>query len=672
MQLQIPAFSALIQNLPFNTKAIPIPNIDTRPQLREHIPLTTGYLIKFIQDGTQVQPPNILRLALWYRMANGNYSNQEFVSLLTKTVDYVDCLIGTNQASTIEQAITQAAGDLTSCYAAREMQLNPAFNASLTDADRNNALQWINYFGQISNMVQTYMNRVNQMNNGYGMINNGQQQQWQQPQQQQWGNQQQWGGGNTGGTWGVQQHQNSQQMGYSGGGNVGWGSAAAGGPVSTTSGRGSDLLAAVGGAEQPIQPLPVTQQQPQQQQVQQPVVVVPATPQHTAPTITFNGGEVTYAVQQVRGITDPVQFLGNTPPVLYIGGKHVAFYAYGKNGFMNYVTLKEDAALDYIKHETEHLIKPRHSAVRSMGYDPAEAARVLKEIEAARKLTELKKKLEKAGKTAGDGSTETLAEHGPSIQIVDPVLDDMSGDYHAMATTALAEVDPSLTPENSVVSMTVVDVWHWQITEETAVILARAMGKSKTWIDLRNSLFALSGSLPFYFWDQLEKAITRQVNEHLFVGLETDLSIASFVDNIEEVLNILRDEMPDLLKIFNNQCLKRTLATTACFDNTDVIRRINNLSDDAAVPQAFVTVEDVTLLPIYSSQLSFCGAGNLLLVNQGVTPELFSAIQHRFKTKRKDVSVVKLITLDNATYYAFESVVGMAVMLGNTNDFTPK
>jgi len=307
-----------------------------------------------------------------------------------------------------------------------------------------------------------------------------------------------------------------------------------------------------------------------------------------------------------------------------------------------------------------------------MGYDPAEAARVLKEIEAARKLTELKKKLEKAGKTAGDGSTETLAEHGPSIQIVDPVLDDMSGDYHAMATTALAEVDPSLTPENSVVSMTVVDVWHWQITEETAVILARAMGKSKTWIDLRNSLFALSGSLPFYFWDQLEKAITRQVNEHLFVGLETDLSIASFVDNIEEVLNILRDEMPDLLKIFNNQCLKRTLATTACFDNTDVIRRINNLSDDAAVPQAFVTVEDVTLLPIYSSQLSFCGAGNLLLVNQGVTPELFSAIQHRFKTKRKDVSVVKLITLDNATYYAFESVVGMAVMLGNTNDFTPK
>lgn len=172
-----------IQGLPYRPPYVPRLRID--PQLEQFIRPATGYFMHELQTNAE---KNALRVFLYNQMFDNNCQNRDFEEAILSIIDYAEAL--TAQGQDPEKAIAAAAAEMAAILAVINAKKIPALAETLqTQQQQSDAERMLQRYQQIAGLVKEYQQHKQAEAHGWGRgtggfgggFGGGQQQGWGSP-----------------------------------------------------------------------------------------------------------------------------------------------------------------------------------------------------------------------------------------------------------------------------------------------------------------------------------------------------------------------------------------------------------------------------------------------------------------------------------------------------------
>jgi len=312
------------------------------------------------------------------------------------------------------------------------------------------------------------------------------------------------------------------------------------------------------------------------------------------------------------------------------------------------------------------LLVSRTAAVRDTTPDKSGAQEAVQRLEQMERVEAMLKRLEtQSGEEAGikEGQQCNLILNG----YMSPIQED---DYWAPAQARLAELPGmDVGVEDAVIAYTVATPAQWLVSDGKTGILMDSMSKARTWDELKALLVALRPpTLPIYYWEMLHTAITDYVNFYVHVVLNVDVTISSFVDDLSSLSEEMAKEEDHIQKLFQRG-VKDIVAAVANCGRPDVLSSINGEPWDPT-RYCLVTLDNVILLPVTTTDLSLACAGEVGAVTPTTIPWLYNALAAIFPQLTQDTRYNKIVTADGGVYYVVPNKLYEGFVISNHCDFS--
>lgn len=603
------------------------PQVRVRQHMLQHVQQIMGVLIAAIQSNPNGSLP---RLAMFWRMQHNQYNNSDFVSMLETTINYIDALAQQGQPYNPQQACT----NIVSWYTGLETYLDNRIQQYLTQQQLADCQMLVNEFNNTGNLVQQII---------------GQQQQ----QQPMGGGGIHVGGGNAGGIM-VSGHQSGAQ------GRVG--SAFTNNSPLGVGTQRSSLSSALSGAGAH----PETRQS-SGSLINRPATMTSSTNTPSIPTTqaaaTPNKGTAMQQQQpeyvQQLPQNDPEEYLGGIHPFAFNAANQVAFYRSKDNTWINYVVKAQESKVQYELHENQHLLRPR------LDIQPMQLTNSNQDRQQKALIDKMKKELNADAfvvNPLGDLRFDVIrlpdyigfiGNYHSSLDLyAQSMLTDQVLDLEAVGVMATFVHFDSITFGPELTSL---------IAEMTASTTTSLMGKRLK--ELRSRL-----SLPV--WCSLDAKITSHLNEWLYRQAADTPIIISFSDNIDGLVDVLREDSPDILELLDTVFLEELQEQTLNFDTAEIYANIEGIDSSAPpIPPRPALFETVVLIPLVANQCDIALNGKMAAVSKQVLPELYEFLDkcHLFADKR--TRRVRVMTLDNTSFFVFKGPNKNSFLIGRTTNF---
>jgi len=602
------------------------PQLTVSPNMQPYVQAIGALLIDNIQNGANT---SVIRQALYHHMAQNGFYNKEFTDLLqfaveyAEVLEYMDRLDGrTAQIKSVEE-VTQIA-------AAAEVTLDTThrlWNAMPPEMQQH-VQSWLQY-------APSVMNRTDQMR---------QQQRYQQQAAQPYGAPM--ASYNTGG--GYPQPQPQQPYYQPGGINRN---------QSTMANRAIEQMAAA-----PTR----TFNQPTINELRaggtRSSVVEAAVPTTTAAPAAPLAPADGYHQQLRSDYGDEKPLPEGIHPGVFCMSTAVAFFAFKGGVASNFIIDKDQCTMRYSDHRNEKLLRGRSDTVRRFTPDYPAADAVFEAMVKQQLVSDMLADLEKR-----QADATVTGDVNMVVDVIVPCLVNLnnSTDYHSVASMAMEELGLAVSIEDSTITYTGIDFRHKPYNDDVAN-LETEMRNVRSHEDLRKCLVLMRDKMaPLYYWEQLDVAITQHVNELMQTMLGVEARMDCYTEEIGEMLDMIHDDYPDTMERFNTTLLRRLQVATLDNDSTHLWRSVYECVDgDGITSQAMTIVEDITLLPITSTDIDFGCMGDVGVVTAKATPNLYRAARHRIDNAHPKTRWIKFITLDRIVIYVYPTSDG-GVLIAN-------
>lgn len=344
---------------------------------------------------------------------------------------------------------------------------------------------------------------------------------------------------------------------------------------------------------------------------------------------------------------------------IWMNGVHVATYqrnvgeTYYTTAVIPLDALTETQKMRYEDHATEIYMKSRTGDIaNNRSVTGAAALKTLEELAQTKRANDLLKEVQ---------SSEPVVPIEEAMRVENLTISEVlsarstDDDYLPLAMNYLESIGlTNIDVENSIIHFMVRTADAWKSSDPDIVSIATQMVKAENWHQLRERFVTLREYIPLYNWEALHKRTISHINEWLALAINSDIKVDSFVDDIDEVLDLLKDDGDQFLKAFNTQGFKAIRSVTL-----NGIRNATLGGEVISEPTEVVygTTEDITLLPLTASDLSFCCVNEWGFVPEGVFPGFHAALATRADTRPDAVRHHKLITSDNCVFYVMRSAI---------------
>lgn len=331
------------------------------------------------------------------------------------------------------------------------------------------------------------------------------------------------------------------------------------------------------------------------------------------------------------------------------GNRHLAYFnTNNDNGRTVPIFLNiGDCNMNYEQHNNEMWLTTRRTEVRNRVINNAVLDAKLQQ---AAKARELNKVLEELGKNESKIVGDEFVRVPESIRMPVPIAQGIDTSYHSIVEVALGEKAEILLTDTSVSYVSVMP-FKWGISDEALYKVAIGLAKSNSMEEVRSRLNRLNLELMPYYWEELELRITSVFNQltKTLLGIQ-DMAIDSFCEDSEDLEEALFKEYPGFVEIYQNEFFNKFKKVALTFDNKTLLGLEDN--ELSAIP---VVVENVLLLPLYSSELHICGVSPLVAVTPTSYLNLYRCLSNELNYLHEQSNYVKVITLDNVAFYAYKA-----------------
>lgn len=344
---------------------------------------------------------------------------------------------------------------------------------------------------------------------------------------------------------------------------------------------------------------------------------------------------------------------------VWMNGVHVATYQRNV-GELFYSTavipldaLTEAQKMRYEDHATEIYMKSRTGDIANQRtVSNAAAKRALEDLAQTKKAAELFKEVK-------DAEPDVPIEEALRVEnlTISEILNARStdDDYLPLAMNYLESIGlDNVDVENSVIHFMVRTSDAWKSTDEDIIEIATQMMQAQGWHELRERFITLREYIPLYNWETLHKRVISHMNEWLALAINSTIVVESFVDDLDDVLQLLTEDGDQYLKAFDTACFKAIRSVTL---NGVRLATLGGSVIETPTEVVFGTTEDITLLPLTASDLSFCCVNDWGFIPEGVFPGFHAALARREETRPDVVRHHKLITSDNCIFYVMRSAI---------------
>lgn len=306
-----------------------------------------------------------------------------------------------------------------------------------------------------------------------------------------------------------------------------------------------------------------------------------------------------------------------------------------------------DCNMNYEQHNNEMWLNTRRADIRNRVINNAALDAKLQQAAKARELSKVLEDLAKGeSKIVGDENVR-ISE---GIRMPIPITKDIDSNYHSLIESELGQsVDVLLTDTS--VSYVSVSPFKWGILDESLSKAAMGLIKSNSMEEVRSRLNRLNLELMPYYWEEFELRITSVFNQltKTLLGIQ-DMVIDSFCEDSESFEEALFSDYPGFVEVYQNEFFNKFKNVALTFDN----KKLLGLEDDELGAIGAI-VENVLLLPLYSSELHICGVNPLVAVTPTSYLNLYRCLSNELNYLHEQSNYVKVITLDNVAFYAYKA-----------------
>ena len=651
-----------------------VPQIPVRPAVQEFVAPMVGQLIYDLQ---RFANSSLAWKALFWRSSPNQYQNPFFIELLVSALEYLEYLMYVDRVHPNE-ALPRASIELTSMSAAAEATVNPGIMQHMDQEARNVSTNWIMHQQAMAGRIRGFLQQTAQVSS-YG-----------QPPQ--------YGGGGYGpvnahyargagamqhpvasygtppanyGGYPPQQQQQYPQAGYATPAYNGQGASGAAYRANPTPGSGA--WGSGGGVSDDPKLRSVSQfKVPQAFDDNEPVIPIRNTPETDKPKnkvveeffmdnnipVEIDGDDAATYVLGCKSTEPLTPSTRGNYYTLYNPRKKVSYVRLGPDR-INEVHEDRNPDVKYEDHETIHFFKPKSSldVNRERDYKAAQKAFedvLLKENISAR--LEAHKKFE-ASVTNGDGSPLLIDE---PVELDDAIIGLIGGDVLIDLRAEVEQKELPIDLETTTVTFTHVGVDRIYLTGELATKVME-LSNSRSHPVLRSRLIALHEHLPTRTWNQIHDRVTEHVNEYLKINMGMRISIASYIDDIEELISHMENKYGDLFGAKVIACAPIIASTSTAVVNQDssIFKASFGVEDDQC-HAAFVVMTDATYLPIFGADLVMNYSGEAGLLPQvGEFAHIHEAVKALFDQQgAAPCRYTKFILMDGNEVYAYKAAFG--------------
>lgn len=618
------------------------PPVQTRQHMLQYVTAVTGWLIDNLQNNAN---QSVQRLFTFYQMYNsGQWNTPVFVGLVSDTLDLMDFKMNAQRIPP-EAAIASAVDEMVNVTIAKITYSNQQLFHSLPPDVQNVIQQWLQHDRSIAASMVQFL-------------------QFQQPQMQQQM------------PYGYPQQQQVTAMGF----NNAFSQPAQNSYYQSPQPRGitqpgqqgvvytSTTIPANAGAPDSNHrafrtETALSANSPLQQQYQQ---VVPTQP---VAAVVEQKVETVYD-RIARGESIPIYpdifNIKSTEfavpiPVIFDIDKQIAFVEKpsGSNTIRYRLEAKENSNMNYQDHKNFHLLpKGSNSGPVSLTKPDGFAmdkifANMMNMRAAEDAIAEFEKN--HMADVIDENTSVAILQH----TIINRVIETKNTNYREVAAIYFDDKGINIDADNSLIALHVVDIPRFGAGPEVQELYKGPMNASfnpnNPHSHIAKAVKALVGILPDTDWELLDKNLTSFINGRLkfCMGLE-GASIDSYCDDIEEMVNLISENIPNLLSDFNTRIVSQM--RKACLDvNGNSLAYIDDMDMEDEVSQVFFsTVETVFLLPIFSRDFTLGSLdGESGVVTYNTSPVLYGKIEECFKMAHERARYVKFVLRDNATIYLY-------------------
>ena len=325
---------------------------------------------------------------------------------------------------------------------------------------------------------------------------------------------------------------------------------------------------------------------------------------------------------------------------------------------------EQEPDVEYLKHRNFHLLQPRNKRAS----DP-DNTDYMEAVRNAAMVADIKTTLERLETDRNDVNLaeEAVMDYSAIVNVhlgLVPVTDKQ---YHVSALGVARDsgLNIDIDIDNSVIRMTAMTSTDWCLSSAHKPFID-AITKSTRWLDISNKLMEMKARMPAHIWYEIDNYLMRVYNEINMIELDSGVFINdSFCESLLEAGKDISNNLGEDCRYYLGDALTR-FKDRILFDNGMLLDPTVDKDNPA---YSLTTLEDVTLLPIDSSQIYLACPDRVGTVTQSATPELYGLIDLTYKSKRPNVRYTKIITRDSGTLYIFKSLINDAYLLTATVDF---
>lgn len=391
-------------------------------------------------------------------------------------------------------------------------------------------------------------------------------------------------------------------------------------------------------------------------------VVAAAVPTPPKPEVLMQPVIADGYVQQLKDLHEGKPLPDGVFCAVYWLRRSVAYFSYVNGVATNFVVDKDQCTMRYTDHANERLLRSRSGFVSNLEPRYAETDKVLEAMSQQRTVEDLLVEFE-LKQVEGAVTTDVNVDIVADVSISCLVNLNNSTDYHGIADDAFNLLGLNLSVEDSLVSYTGVNFGPKPY--ESTVVIENDLRVCKTHTGLQTGLDKIRRNAALYYWESIDNDVTAYANELLQTTCGVDLRMDCYTDEVEELLEMLDKDNPDAYDVFTTICLRKIQTVVLDNNSTQLWRDVSECTDgDGKTCLSRAIVEDISLLPVTSTDLDLGCMQNVGLVSARHTPSLYKAARHRIDNAHPRTRWIKFITLDKVVLYIYDTI-GGGVLIAN-------
>lgn len=323
---------------------------------------------------------------------------------------------------------------------------------------------------------------------------------------------------------------------------------------------------------------------------------------------------------------------------------------------------EQEPDVEYLKHRNFHLLQPRNKRAKD-----ADNTDYMEAIRNAAMVADVKTTLERLESERNEVNLapDAVMDYTAIVNVHLGLVQVTDKQYHVSALREAHAGGLNVDIDNSIVRMTAMTSSDWCLAAAHKPFID-AITKSSRWLDISNKLMEMKARMPAHIWYEIDDYLMRVYNEINMIELDSGVFINdSFCESLLEAGKDISSNLGGDCSYYLGDALMR-FKDRILFDNGALLDPATDKDNPA---YSLTTLEDVTLLPIDSSQIYLACPDRVGTISPTATPELYGLVELTYKSARPNVRYIKFITRDGGTLYVFKSLINSAYLLTATVDF---